>query len=200
MAAWVGLIEYAHLKAGETLVVFGSSGGVGSAAVQIAKRLGARVIGIDRSKPSADNPTAKLADVLLSSGDQNLSATLRSANAGRGADVVFNAAGGPVFEIALTLLANRGRQIEITTPMQRKAAIDVVDFYHNESQLLGVDTLKRDLTASARILEKLAEGFEQGSFLPPVIAQTVPLAGAGQAYERVARGEHGRVVLKPSIG
>jgi len=197
LAAWCGLIEYAGLKGDETLLVFGSSGGVGGAAVQIAKWVGARVIGIDRSNPSADSPTARLADALLDSNDHDLSATLRSANAGRGADVLFNAAGGPIFEKGLALLAHRGRQIEITSPTKRKATIDVVDFYHNESQLFGVDTLKRDLTASARILENLRQGFEQGSYRPPVIAQTMPLGEAQQAYERVARGEHGRVVLKP---
>ena len=113
---------------------------------------------------------------------------------------MFNAAGGPMFEIGLGLLAPRGRQVEITSPTERRASFDLVDFYHNESQLFGVDTLKRDLTASAQILRKLKPGFEEGRYRAPLIAETMPLRSAQQAYERVARGERGRVVLKPGGG
>jgi hypothetical protein len=66
-----------------------------------------------------------------------------------------------------------------------------VDFYHNESQLFGLDTLKRDLTASGRILEKLLPGFDVGIYRPPVISQVQ----AQQVYEPVAKGERGRVAL-----
>jgi NADPH:quinone reductase-like Zn-dependent oxidoreductase len=72
-----------------------------------------------------------------------------------------------------------------------------VDFYHNESQLLGVDTLKRDLTASGRILKELRSGFDYGFYQPPIISKSMPLAQARQAYELVAKGGRGRVVLKP---
>lgn len=199
LTAWCGL-EYAGLAAGETLVVLGSSGGVGGAAVQIAKQRGARVLGIDRSRPSEESPAARLAEALLDANDPELSTTLRSFTDGRGADVVFNAAGGPMFEVGLGLLAPRGRQVEITSPTERRASFDLVDFYHNESQLFGVDTLKRDLTASAQILRKLKTGFEEGRYRAPRIAETMPLRSAQQAYERVGRGERGRVVLKPGEG
>jgi NADPH:quinone reductase-like Zn-dependent oxidoreductase len=72
-----------------------------------------------------------------------------------------------------------------------------VDFYHNESQLLGVDTLKRDLTSAAQILEELKRGFEDESYHPPAISKMLPLRDAQDAYELVGRGERGRVVLKP---
>jgi NADPH:quinone reductase len=74
-----------------------------------------------------------------------------------------------------------------------------MDFYHNESQLFGVDTLKRDLSSPARILKKLMHGFEAGNYHPPVIAKTMPLSQARHAYELVVKGEQGRVVLKPSL-
>jgi NADPH2:quinone reductase len=199
VTAWCGLVEYAALRKDETVAILGSTGGVGGAAVQIAKRIGARVIAINRSLPAADSRAARLADVSLDSGDPNLTSILRSFNDGRGADVVFNAAGGPVFEIGLGLLAHRGRQVEITSPPERRVNFDLVDFYHNESQLLGVDTLKRDLIASARILEQLRQGFEEGSYQPPAIAKVMPLGDARQAYELVSRGVRGRVVLKPSL-
>jgi NADPH:quinone reductase len=196
MTAWCAL-EYARLSEGETLAVFGANGGVGGAAIQIAKHLGTHVVGIHRGDPGGPTPSAKLADFLIDSRDPDLGTQLRAHTAGRGADVIFNAAGGPVFGIALDLLAQRGRQVEITSPTERRVTLDLVDFYHNESQLLGVDTLKRDMTASGRILEKLLPGFDSGVYQPPIVARTMPLADARQAYELVAKGERGRVVLKP---
>jgi NADPH2:quinone reductase len=196
VTAWCAL-EYAKLSEGETLAVFGANGGVGGAAIQIAKYLGARVIGIHRGEPGGPTPSAQLSDVLIDSRDPEMGSQLRVHTAGRGADVIFNAAGGPVFGIALDLLAHRGRQVEITSPTERSVMFNVVDFYHNESQLFGVDTLKRDLTASGRILEKLLPGFDAGIYHPPVISKIMPFAEAQMAYELVAKGEPGRVVLKP---
>jgi NADPH2:quinone reductase len=196
VTAWCAL-DYAKLSKGETLAVFGANGGVGGAAIQIAKRIGAHVIGIHRGEPGGPTPSAKLSDVLLDSREPEMGSLLRAHTAGRGADVIFNAAGGPVFGIALGLLAHRGRQVEITSPTERRVTFDLVDFYHNESQLLGVDTLKRDLTASGRILEGLRSGFDSGVYQPPLISKTMPLADAQQAYQLVAQGERGRVVLKP---
>ncbi len=199
VTAWRGVIDYAALRQGETVAVMGATGGVGSAVVQIAKRIGARVFAVNRSRPSPDSRLARLADGLLDSGDPDLGAALRSSNNGRGADVVFNAAGGPMFEVGLGLLGHRGRQVEITSPTGRRASLDLVDFYHNESQLFGVDSFKLDLTAAARILEKLSPFFDDGSFDAPFIAKTLPLSDARQAYELVSGGEHGRVVLRPSL-
>lgn len=196
VTAWCAL-EYARLTAGETVAIFGAAGGVGGAAVQIAKNLGARVIAIQRAGSHSNDLLARLADVQLDSGDPKLPSILRSFNSGRGADVVLNAAGGALFEIGLSLLAHRGRQVEITSPSERRVSMDLVDFYHNESKLLGVDTLKLDLTAAARILEKLRPGFESGAYIPSAIADILSLSQARVAYERVAKGERGRVVLKP---
>ena len=63
--------------------------------------------------------------------------------------------------------------------------------------MVGVDTLKRDLTASGLILEELRSGFDSGLYQAPIVSKTMPLAHAQQAYELVAQGERGRVVLKP---
>jgi NADPH2:quinone reductase len=196
VTAWCAL-NYAKLSKGETLAVFGANGGVGGSAIQIAKSLGARVIGIHRGEREGLTSAAQLADILIDSRETDLKSVLRVHNAGRGADVVLNAAGGPLFEIGLTLLAHRGRQVEITSPPERRVTFDLVDFYHNESQLLGVDSLKRDLTEAGRILQGMVPGFDSGIFLAPVIAKSFPLAQAQQAYELVAKGERGRVVLKP---
>ncbi|WP_207231646.1 zinc-binding dehydrogenase [Edaphobacter modestus] len=81
------------MSEGETIAVFGANGGVGGAAIQIAKHLGARVIGVYRGEPGNPTPAANLADILIDSRDPELGSVLRTHNAGRGADVVLKAAG-----------------------------------------------------------------------------------------------------------
>jgi NADPH:quinone reductase len=196
VTAWCAVSEYANLQAGETIAIIGSRGGVGSAAAQIAKHLGVRVIGVNRIQDIASDNEAPVEDLILGSLDPNLPEMLRSMNGGKGVDVVLNAAGGRMFETGLKLLARRGRQIEITSPTERIASFNLVDFYHNESRLMGLDTLKRDLGASARILEKLADGFASGAYRPHAVGHIFPLQEGRQAYERVLEGRGGRVVLK----
>src|SRR6202042_2685679 len=109
MAAWCG-IEAAGLKAGETVLLIGAGGGVGGAAAQIARRLGARVIGADRHMPRADAPIHAIADKLIV-GSEDLPGDIRAATGGKGADVVFDLVGGVMFRNAVNSLAQRGRLI-----------------------------------------------------------------------------------------
>ena len=196
MAAWCGLVEAAGLRASETLAIIGAGGGVGGAAAQIAKRIGARVIGVDRQAPLDDAPIRAIAEALIVAAP-DVGAAVKQATGGRGADVVFDCVGGVMFRPALASLALRGRLIEISSTGAREVSFDLVDFYHNESRLFGVDTLKRDLIASAKILDALTEGFETGAYRAAPIAASFPLAEAAAAYQRVAEGTQGRVVLHP---
>ena len=195
MAAWCGL-EAAGLGAGETVVLIGVGGGVGGAAAQIARRLGARVIGVDRAAPHPDSPIHGIAEKLII-GAEDLPAAVRAATGGKGADVVFDLVGGIMFRNAVNSLALRGRLIEIAATGQREVSFDLADFYHNESRLYGIDTLKRDLVASAEVLERLTPGFIAGDYRAAPIAETCGLGEAQQAYRKVAAGSTGRVVLRP---
>jgi len=195
MAAWLG-VEAAGLKARETVLLIGAGGGVGSAAAQIARRLGARVIGSDVRAPRSDAPIRAIAETLII-GAGDLPAEVRAATGGRGADVVLDLVGGVMFRGALNCLALRGRLVEITSTGQREVSFDLVDFYHNESRLFGVDTLKRDLTACAEVLNVLTPGFVAGDYHAAPIAETCGLSEAQEAYRKVAGGATGRIVLRP---
>jgi NADPH:quinone reductase-like Zn-dependent oxidoreductase len=195
MAAWCGL-EAAGLRAGETVLLIGAGGGVGGAAAQIARRLGARVIGADRHAPHPDAPIRGVAEKLIL-GTENLPAEVRMATGGNGADVVFDLVGGVMFRSAVNSLALRGRLVEIAATGQREVSFDLADFYHNESRLYGVDTLKRDLTASAEVLEVLMPGFVAEDYRAAPISQICGLGQAQEAYRAVAAGSTGRVVLRP---
>jgi NADPH:quinone reductase-like Zn-dependent oxidoreductase len=195
MAAWLGL-EAAGLSAGETVLLIGAAGGVGGAAAQIARRIGARVIGADLHAPHPDAPILGIADKLIV-GAEDLPAEVRAATGGKGADVVFDLVGGVMFRNAVNSLALRGRLVEIAATGRREVSFDLADFYHNESRLFGVDTLKRDLTASAAVLEALTPGFVAGDYRAAPITETCGLGDAQDAYRKVAAGSAGRVVLRP---
>ena len=196
MAAWCG-IEAAGLKAGEIVLLIGAGGGVGGAAAQIARRLGARVIGADKRAPRPDAPIHAIAEKLII-GAEDLPAEVRAATGGKGADVVLDLVGGVMFRSALKNVSPcAGRLVEIAATGQREVSFDLVDFYHNESQLFGVDTLKRDLTASAEVLDALTPGFVAGDYHAAPIAETCGLGEAQEAYRKVAAGAAGRIVLRP---
>ena len=102
-----------------------------------------------------------------------------------------------MFRSALKCLALRGRLVEIAATGQREVSFDLADFYHNESRLFGVDTLKRDLTASAEVLDALTPGFLAGDYRAAPIEGACGLGDAQEAYRKVAAGAAGRIVLRP---
>lgn len=196
ITAWKGLVEAAALRAGETVLVIAASGGVGNAGVQIAKRIGARIIGSDRRQPRPGAAITATGTSLIADG-ADIPAAVRSATGGRGADVVLDCVGGVMFRHAVDCLAPRGRLVEMSVTGAREVSFNLADFYHNESRLFGIDTLKSDQTESAKVLEALNHGFESGAYAPAPIAQRFPLADAVAAYRAAADGEAGRVVLRP---
>lgn len=196
VTAWHGLVNGAGLGAGETVLVIAASGGVGNAAVQIAKRIGARVIGTDRKHPRAGAAITDTGLSLMADAEQ-IPTAVREATGGRGADVVLDTVGGIMFRHALDCLAPRGRLVEMSVTGTREVAFNLADFYHNESRLIGIDTLKLDVTASAAILDMLHPGFEAGEYRPTPIVGQFPLRDVVAAYRAVANGAQGRIVLRP---
>ncbi|MFP3798371.1 quinone oxidoreductase family protein [Paraburkholderia sp. SIMBA_027] len=194
VVGWLGTVDYAQLAAGETIAVIGVSGGVGGAVTQIAKARGARVIGIGREAPDADSPAARLIDAFVQM-DADTARRVRELTGGAGADVVYDAVGGVAFELALSLAKRRGRVVEISATGKRRVEFDLIDFYHNETQLLGADSAKLGVADAAPIMRALAEAFDAGRFAAPVVAAHYPLERAKDAYAAVAAGTRGRVVI-----
>jgi len=116
---------------------------------------------------------------------------------GRGADLVFDLVGGAMFEKCLAALAWRGRQVAISSSPEPRVNFNLVDFYHNESRLFGVDSLKLSFEEIAEILRQLISGFETGVFPPPPV-ETFSLAEGPRLYREVAESKvKGKPVLVP---
>lgn len=194
VVAWLGTVDYAQLKAGETIAVIGAGGGVGGAVTQIAKARGARVIGINREMPPAGSPAGRLIDAYVPF-DGTTVDRVRELTGGAGVDVVYDAVGGVAFEMALSLAARRGRVVEISATGKRRVEFDVIDFYHNETQLFGADSAKLGVAESARLMDALVDGFDSGKLVPPLIAARYSLEQGRDAYAAVVAGTPGRVVI-----
>lgn len=192
VVAWLGTVTYAQLAEGETIAVIGAGGGVGGAVTQIAKARGCRVIGIDRAAPAAGSPAAALIDEYVPYDDNTIN---RVRELTGGVDVVYDAVGGIAFETALQLAKRRGRVVEISSTGKRRVDFDMIDFYHNETQLIGVDSAKLGVAESAPLMTALVDGFESGKLRAPMIAHRFDLAHGQDAYRAVAAGTAGRVVI-----
>ncbi|WP_027794460.1 quinone oxidoreductase family protein [Paraburkholderia acidipaludis] len=192
VVAWLGTVSYAQLKEGETIAVIGAGGGVGGAVTQIAKARGCRVIGIDIAAPAAGSPAAELIDEYVPFDDNTVS---RVRELMGGVDVVYDAVGGIAFEPALHLPKRRGRVVAISATGKRRVDFDLIDFYHNETQLFGADSAKLGVAESAPLMSALVEGFESGKLRAPIIAHRFDLAHGQDAYRAVAAGTAGRVVI-----
>ncbi len=196
VTAWTGLFDAAHLAAGETVLVTGAAGGVGSSVVQLARWMGAATIGVDQVDQSLLSPHLQ-ADVLLGTSGGMLEGVLRATN-GRGADVVYDTVGAPLFETNLAALAPDGRYVLISSPGERRASFDLLDFYHKRIALFGVDSRSLDTRACAIKLERLRSGFESSRLHPPRIAERFQLADGVNAYIAAKSGVQGKVVITAS--
>ncbi len=191
-AAWLALVRRANLQPGETVLIVGAAGSVGSAAIQIARWRGARVVGVDRIPPADLS-----AEDFISAAPPDWHAAVRDRTGGLGADVVFDLVGGERFELGLRALRHGGRAAVISSPAQPRVTFNLIDFYHHELTLMGVDTLGLSPEDGAALLDELRPGFETGALTPPRV-QAFPLEQAAAAYAAVAQGTAGvKVVLVP---
>jgi NADPH:quinone reductase len=198
VVAWYGAVETARLAAGDTIAIFGVSGGVGGAVAQIAHALGARVIGVDRHRPGPETPAAAVVDdFVVFDPTADVGSEIKQLSGGAGVQVVYDAVGGVTTPAALASLALRGRLVVISVVGSRAVEIDLLDLYHNETRILGIDSTKLTVVDSARRLRQMAPYFESGEFRPLPIAKTYPLDDAAAAYQAVADHTVGRVVIRP---
>ncbi|HEY4739419.1 MAG: zinc-binding alcohol dehydrogenase family protein [Candidatus Acidiferrales bacterium] len=182
ITAWASVVNAAQIRPGETILIVGAAGAVGQAATQIANWKQARVIGADITSDPIPGTES-----VVNTKTEDLREKVMALTAGKGVDAVFNTVGGPLFEPALRSLKFGGRQVVISS-RDPQVSFNLVDFYHNFSRLLGVDSYGLTLQQIAEIENELNPGFESGILKPPII-EIVPFEKAVDAYTRIAAGQ-----------
>lgn len=200
LTAYQGLFRCANLQPGETLLVTGAQGGVGSAVLQLGQTQKARLIAIDR-KPVEDLRFKGL-DLLgyVNTSEVDLKEAVEEITKGQGVDVSFDCVGGEMFEPVLTTLKQLGRHIVITTVGTRRVSFDLAEFFHRRLTMFGVDSLALTVTDGASLLSSLAPLFESGTLRPSPIAERGTLEEGRELYSYVAAGHPGKVVFKMGGG
>jgi len=192
ITAWTALLRTGALQTGETVLIVGSSGAVGSAAVQIARWKGAQVIGAALNAKDESG-----AHLHVDTSREALSDAVNRLTEGRGVDLALDTVGGPMFEPVLRSLARKGRQVAIASSGGTRVSFDLVDFYHRELHLVGVDTLALADEVYGEIYDALRPGFEAGALRAPAV-KTYTLSQGRDAYQAVHAGTAGaKVVLVP---
>ena len=197
VTAGSALVELGGVSAEETILVTGAAGGVGSAAVMVARWKGARVIGAIKDESERARAERAGVEVIVDTSREEVTDTVLEVTDGRGANLVLDTVGGPLFEHALNSLGEKGRMVVITTtPDKQHVSFNLLDFYRKGLCLFGLMTSFLDAEGSAAVLRDLGPGFDEGALRAPAIAERYPLEQAGMAYARVESGEAaGRVLL-----
>ncbi|MEU5327124.1 NADPH:quinone oxidoreductase family protein [Streptomyces parvus] len=197
---WFGLHRRAHLQPGETLLVHAAAGGVGSAAVQLGKAAGAKVIGVVGGPDKAAVARELGCDLVIDRRSEDIVAAVKQATGGRGADVVYDPVGGDAYTKSTKCIAFEGRILligfasgVIPTPALNHA---LVKNYSVVGLHWGLYNTK-DPAAVRACHEELTKLAEQG-IVKPLISERVAMADAADAVQRVADGTStGRIVVLP---
>jgi NADPH:quinone reductase len=197
VTAFAGLRRSGFPQPGDAVAVFGASGKVGQAAVQLASRAGARVFAVDR-RGDAPRGFASGPVRYIDSSREKPADVIRGATQGQGTRIAFNTVGSPYFAEANGALAKRGAQVFIST-VDRAVAFDIFAFYRGMHTFIGIDSLAMTAVECAEIFDELRSGFENGSLQPfEVRAEGVfRLEQAGEAYRKVLGGSPERLAFVP---
>ncbi len=192
------LVDRAQLKAGETVLVLGAAGGVGTAAIQIAKAVGARVIAAASSDEKCALCRTLGADATINYTTADLREQIKAATEGKGPDVVYDPVGGAMAEPVFRSIAWRGRYLVIGFAGGTIPALPLNLALLKGASLVGVfwgEFAKREPQQNARALSELAAWYAQG-LIKPVIEHRYALRDLPRAFELMAsRQVRGKIVL-----
>jgi NADPH2:quinone reductase len=183
------LADRAGLRPGESVLVLGAAGGVGTAAIQVAKALGARVIAAAASADKCRRCTEIGADDTIDYAREDLRERLKALTGGRGVDVVVDPVGGPWAEPAFRSLAWRGRYLVVGFADGAIPALPWNLALLRGAAIVGVfwgSFVQREPQAFAAELEQLVRWYAEGR-VKPVIDQRLPMSEIAQAYERMSK-------------
>jgi len=190
LTAWHMLVGRANLKEGETVFIWGASGGLGSSAVQIAKYLGAKVIAAAKSNEDAVGIRKIGADHTVVYTKENVVDAVKKLTKGIGIDVVFESIGEKTWSTTLAMLRPFGRVVIAGTTSGDTGTQDLSDVYVRQLSIFGARM------GTKKEFEKVLELMNSGK-LKPIIDKAYPLAQAAEAQRRMEEYKHlGKIVLE----
>jgi len=190
LTAWHMLVTRADLKAGETVLVWAAGSGVGSAAIQVAKVLGAKVVATAGSDEKTEKARKLGADWVINHHTQEVPEEVKRVTNGAKVNVVFDHIGTATWEKSMRSMAPGGRLVNCGVTSGGKAEVDIRYVFVRQFSLLG------SYMGGMGELLKVLKFFEDGR-LKPVVDSVFPLQDAAKAQERMEKSQHfGKIVLK----
>ncbi|MDH4555937.1 NADPH:quinone oxidoreductase family protein [Pseudomonas sp. BN417] len=193
------LKQRANLQPGETLLVLGASGGVGLAAVEIGKAMGARVIAAASSAEKLEVAKAAGADALINYSEENLKDRVKELTGGQGADVIYDPVGGDLFDAAVRAINWNGRLLVVGFASGRIPELPVNLALLKGASVVGVfwgSFAQRQPQDNLANFQQLFAWYAEGK-LKPLVSQTFPLERTAEAIKTLAsRQAVGKVVVE----
>jgi NADPH:quinone reductase-like Zn-dependent oxidoreductase len=189
-AVWKAVIQKGKVRAGETVLVTGASGGAGIHSIKMAKVAGAKVLAVTTSPSKAHVILAAGADAVLSGKPEEILEQVKEHTHGRGVNVVLECVGKATASLSLRALERGGRLVFIGELGVEATGISVARMLYRETEIYGV------ASPSAGELAQVLELIETGN-LRPEIGATLPLSEAAQAHRMLTGSHTGRTVLRP---
>jgi NADPH:quinone reductase-like Zn-dependent oxidoreductase len=191
LTAWHALVARARLRAGESVLVHAAGSGVGSAAVQIGKLVGARVIATAGSDAKCEKALELGADRAVNYEKEDFLGAVKALTGRRGVDVVFEHTGKSTWEKSLLALVNGGRLVTVGATSGHDPTTDLRHVFYRQLSVLG-----STMGSKGELFEVLR--FVGEGKLKPVLDRSLPLTDAGYAQELLSRREQfGKLVLVP---
>ena len=196
---WFGLHRRAALRSGETLLVHAGAGGVGSAAIQLGKAAGARVIATAGGAAQVETCRALGADVALDYTSEDFVDIVKKETRGRGADVIYDPVGGEVFEKSTRCIAFEGRLVVIGFTSGKFGAVRANHVLVKNYAVVGLHwgMYRWQDPASIEACQQALFKLHAEGKIKPLLGERAPIADAPAALGRVtARGSVGKVILR----
>ena len=190
LTAWRGLKTRARLQAGETVLITGASGGVATAAIQIARHLGATVLAVTTSE-NIERVRALGADTVYDRNDPDFAKQIWSDTGKRGIDVVLDSVGSATWHVAVRSLARLGRLVVYGATTGPSVEMDLRQLFWKQVSIMGTTMSNR--SEFHTVMDLVFSGV-----LTPVVDRVLPLERTREAHELLEAGaQFGKIVLRP---
>lgn len=194
LTAWRALVIQGEVDAAKTVLVTGASGGVGTAAVQQAKALGARVVALSRSEEKRKALESIGADVTIDSDAEDLEKRVKTALDGGRVDVVVENLAGPFLQKSINLLSERGRVMIIGLLAGLKSEFVVGTVIFKQARIEGVQVGAYAPAESQEAWARIVETLDKAN-MRPIVDRVFPMGEVHDAFSHLRSGPLGKVLI-----